>query len=58
MEGEEEEDNNIMLIKMLAKAQGPEVFHGQTANRDQSNLSTEERVLKKDSPKIPNPLFT
>jgi hypothetical protein len=58
MEGEEEEDNNIMLIKMLAKAQCPENLHVQNINRKQSNVSTEERAPKKDSPQPPNPLFT
>lgn len=58
MNGEEEEDNNIMLIKMLTKAKGPEVIQA-SINRKMSQLSTDNKEVKKDlSPQAANPLFT
>lgn len=58
MEGEEEEDSNSMLIKMLAKAQGPEQISAFPGQRKQSQVSNEEKNARKDSHQQPNPLFT
>lgn len=58
MEGDEEEDNNIMLIKMLAKAQTSEAI-GIQVQRKQSNISNPDESktpIQKDAPI--NPLYT
>lgn len=57
MEGEEDEDSNALLIKMLAKAQGPEIISAFPGQRKQSNVSVEEKATRKDSQQA-NPLYT
>lgn len=59
MEGDEEEDNNIMLIKMLAKAQTSEAINAFPSQRKQSNVSnTEESKTPKQKEGPINPLYT
>lgn len=58
MEGEDEEDSNSMLIKMLAKAQGPEQINAFPGQRKQSQVSVEDKATRNDGPQHPNPLFT
>jgi hypothetical protein len=59
MEGDEEEDNNIMLIKMLAKAQTVEANIAFPVQRKQSNVSIpdDNKTPKVKEAQI-NPLYT
>jgi hypothetical protein len=58
MEGDEEEDNNILLIKMLAKAQTTESISTFPPGRKQSNISNEEAKTPKLKEANINPLYT
>lgn len=58
MEGDEEEDNNILLIKMLAKAQNSENISSFPAQRKQSNVSNDEGKTPKHKEAPINPLYT
>lgn len=58
MEGDEEEDNNILLIKMLAKAQTTESIAAFPVQRKQSNISNDGSKTPKQKEAPINPLYT